>query len=306
MTRATLAALLLTAASPALAFDLGNGLSLTGEVELEHGRGEESDSFLHGDATLSWRNGGAGALGFGLDLTVESIFVLGDNEDITSYWGGVVLTTGVGEITLGAARPVIDTVYSFPDFGTLSIFNVGFPPIARSFTTFFAAIEEDIVVGVSLEGSAGALTYGASIHELNTFSGTAHSSQIAVTYAMGDTTLMGGFETVSVSGMGGSVSTYRIAALHRMDRLTLGAELSSQDADMSPSTNFGLLYGGYDVSEALTVRGNIGVVDEISGSDTIWNLGAEYRFGNGGFLQGGVTSLGDSDEIYDVGIGFRF
>jgi hypothetical protein len=306
MTRAPLAVVLLAAASPALGFDLGNGLGLTGVIELEHARGETSESFLRGDATLSWRNSSAGTLGFGLDLTVDSIFILGENDDATSYWGGVVLTTGIGEITLGAARPVIDTVYSFPDFGTLSIYNVSFPPIARSFTTFFAAIEEDVLPGISLEGSAGALTYGASIHELQTFSGSARSSQIAVTYAIGDTTLLGGFETISASGMGNNVSIYRLGALHRMDRLTIGAELSSLDASTSPTTSLGLLYGAYDVTEALTVSGSLGVVDQSSGSETLWNLGAEYRFGNGGFLQGGVTSLGASDEIVDVGIGFRF
>ena len=304
MTRTALAALLLSVASPAAAVDLGNGLSLTGEVELEHGRAEISESFLRGDVTLGWRNAGTEALGFGFDLNVVAINPTGGTDDVTMYWGGLVLSTGFGEITLGGARPVLDDVYDFPDFSKLSLYEIGVPPFAESYTTFFTALQDEFTPGVSLVGSSGALGYGLSLHEVESFTGSVRSTQLALTYATGDTTFLGGFETLSLST--GSLSNFRLGVVQRMEAITLGAEVGSLQGTGTPDVTTARLHGAYDVTDALTVGANLGYVEDVGGSDTLWSANAEYRFGNGGFIEGGVTSLGTSDDIVDIGIGFRF
>ena len=301
---AAVAALVLLS-GPAQAFDLGGGLSFGGEIKLEHvSDGTESESFIASDVTLGWRSAADGGLGFGFDLTADSLYLISESEDVTAYWGGLVLTTGFGDVTIGAARPVTETIYSFPSFGTSRLTDFRLLAAKGSYISFLTILSDDITPGVSLEGSSGALSYGVSLHELDSPGGNIRSSQIALGYAMANTTILGGFEVLSIPG-GNSASSWRLGVVHEMDALTLGAEINVLEGDLNGSDTFVRLHGAYDITEALTVSADVGRVDVSGVTDTVWALGAEYRFGNGGFIQAGTTSL-DDDEIWDVGIGLRF
>lgn len=301
---AATAALLALAAS-AHAYDFGNGLSIVGEVELQHlSDGTDSKSFLAGDVTLAWRYAGDSGLGFGFDLTVDSLYQVSGDQDFTAYWGGLVLTTSLGEITIGAAHPVIETVYRFPKLGTSKLADLQLLSVGGPLVSFLTLINDDVTPGLSLAGATGALSHGVSLHELDTPGGDVRSSQIALGYDMANTRFLGGFEVIGLSG-GNSISIYKLAVLHQMDALTLGAEISAAEGSLTGTESFGCVHAAYDVTEALTVSANYGQVDGPGTSDELWSLSAEYRFGNGGFVQAGSTNLGE-DDFWDVGIGFRF
>jgi hypothetical protein len=302
---AFLAFLLASTSTPALALDFGNGFSLTGEVEFEYAdiSGSDSETYFIGDVTLGWRAGEAGALGFGFDFAVDTAYLFSESEDFTAYWGGLVLTTGFGEFTVGAARPVLDTVYQFPDVGTNGLIGVELGFVNGSIMAFYPKIADRVATGVSLAGSSGAFGYGVSVHKLDAGGATLDGSQIALTYSLGDTMLMGGVEAVSVSG-GNNLSTVQFGVVYDKGPLELGVELKHIDNGPS-TTRLSRLHAGYDVTDAITVSGDIARISGSGSGTDIWGLGAEYRFGNGGFLEVGTTSIENTD-IWDLGLGFRF
>lgn len=306
--RHALAATLLLGASalPVQALDLGNGFSLIGEVELEYGNNATTaNSYLDTDATLRWRSADGGAFGFGFDFGVESLYLLDESDDLTMFWGGLVITSDFGDFTLGAARPVADTVYAFPDFGTNSVNQLLLFPMTRSLASFFGLITDEQVLGVSFVGSSEALGYAVSIHEIDTPINTLRSSQLVLTYAAGNTSVMGSFEVMGV-GLPENITAFRFGVLHEIGALTLGAEAGALESPTADTQNFARLHGAYEVTPALTISADLGYLDTMGGSSIdLWALGAEYRFGNGGFVEAGATSAGD-EETWDVGLGFRF
>lgn len=293
-------------ACPAAALDLGNGFSIIGEVELEYTKGEtNSASIINTDITLRWRSEGSAAISFGFDAAIESLYVYEDSEDNTLFWGGVVMTTGFGDLTVGAARPVAETVYDFPDFGSASVNRFLLFPATRTGITFFATIADEQVAGVSLVGASGNLGYGISLHELSTAGNEVRSSQLALTFQAGNTMVMGGFETLAVSGSATDATTYRVGVLHDFGTLELGAEYAALEASTGSTQRVTRLHAAYEVFQDVTLRADLGKFNGSGTSENLWALGAEYRFGNGGFVQGGATSVGD-EETWDVGLGFRF
>jgi hypothetical protein len=44
----------------------------------------------------------------------------------------------------------------------------------------------------------------------------------------------------------------------------------------------------------------------IQDSDDLYSLSATYNTNSGLFVEGGGTKIGDSNEIYDIGVGFKF
>ncbi|NJM83751.1 MAG: porin [Tabrizicola sp.] len=303
MNRCALAALLIASAGhPAFALDFGNGFSVVGEVELEYADFDGADdTFFAGDVTISWRSNGGNGLGFGADFTVDTFRSLDEGGDLTAYWGGLVVTTGFGEATIGAPRPVLDTVYDFPEFGTNSAINreVGF--LSGSAIGLLSLAADETPVGIGFRGSSGGIDYGISLHRMDIGANEITSTEIAARYTIGSTVFMGGLEIVDASA-GSDLTNALFGMVYKANQLTLGLELTNRDAGGSAST--ARIHAGYDIGDALTVTGDYLQIDSDINTD-LFSLGAEYRIGQTGFVEAGVTS-GNSTDVIDIGVGFKF
>lgn len=98
-------------AAPAFAQDASTGLKFSGDARYEYNRrGSDTETTLFGDLRAEWRAPSSGAIGFGADLQIATIQSSGDfvDNEYTEVWGGAVVTTPYGELTLGRPRSVID------------------------------------------------------------------------------------------------------------------------------------------------------------------------------------------------------
>ncbi len=259
MRKTTLAFLLATVGSPALALDFGNGFSTTGEIELEHSKYMFSNySYFTGDVTLSWRSSGSGAIGYGADLTILHFRQIKESEGSTAYRGGLVVTTGFGDFTIGAPRRALSTVLTLPELGTNRMVNLEFNQLR--WDSFHPLLSEDTELGLAFTGTSGNLTYGASAHQFEGGKATADTVQIAASYIMGSTTFMGGVQRVT--GFGPSNQTALIfGMLYDRNKLTLGLELSNFANDNGQSFASARLHAGYDITDAFTVLADITQID---------------------------------------------
>jgi hypothetical protein len=215
----------------------------------------------------------------------------------------LVVTTGLGDFTVGFARPVIETVYDFPDFSTDKVldFNTGF--IRASYTSFLGYLADELIYGVSLTGQSGALSYGASVQQTDLEGADYQASQIALRYDLGNVALLGGIETATLTPL--EVSTLLLGVLYSDDRLTAGVEVAERRATGSDSIRLTRLHAAYDVNPAVTLTADFGRVNTGTSDDDLWSVGAEYRFGEVGFVQGSYSDDG-AENNFSVGLGFRF
>ena len=293
MTRILVPALLALTALPAAAQDAGNGLSFGGEAKLEYVNANSDFWAFSGKANLSWRSGGL----LGFDASADTIY-LDDGTDLTNFWGALVLSTGAGEFAIGAPRPLVDSLQVMPRFSTSRVLDLETSFLRGPITTVASAQDNGVTPGVTYKNSSGSLTYGAGYHHLNDGDSVDILEGI-MRYEAGATTFFISGEYADVSG--DNVSLMQIGALHSADRFQLGAafsQLSSSDTIHSLR-----LYGSFDVMASLTVRGDALMVQDAS---DIYSLSATYSMPSGLFIEGGGSKITNSDEIYDIGVGFKF
>lgn len=300
-----IAALLTGFAGPAFALDFGNGFSLGGDVELEYltdGSGDD-ESFGFADVTLGWRSQGGGTVGFGFDLTANTLAILDDGDSFTAYWGGLVLTTSIGEITVGNPRPLLTTMIDTPEIGGAGVYDLEFSSVTGSTLDFVALISDPDIYGISFRGGAGALTYGVSYHSVE--GPDVDAVELGANYTFGNTLIQGGVELIDTPTT--SLEKVLLGATQSYDRWSVGAMLgnSSQGSETLTSLQ---VFGDYDVTDALTLGAQLLAVDSEGGSETYYGLTGEYGFGSGGFAQLGLldNDSGSGDALYNASLGFRF
>jgi hypothetical protein len=290
---------------PVAAFDLGNGFSLIGEVELEYLTSDGDDSSLGWiDVTLGWRSQGGGAVGFGFDLAVDSTQIFDSGDDITTYWGGLVVTTGVGEFTIGAPRPVLDTLFVTPKVGGSSFFDFQLKTITGPLASTLIKLQDFDAYGVSFMGGSGDLRYGAYYGDLEGVD--ADILQLALSYQVGATLIQGGAEMVNTPS--GDITTVLLGATHDFDRLSLGVALSNIDGDAAGFDSETVqVFGDYQITDALVIGAQVLRVDGVT-DGTLYGLTGEYGFAPGGYARLGVldSDESNSDAIFDAAVGFRF
>ena len=301
-TRALSILALASFATPALALDFGNGFTLSGDVELEYissNGSTESIGFV--DATLGWRSQAGSAVGFGFDLTPVGFSFLDTGDTSSTFWGGLVLTTAVGEVTIGNPRPLLTTMINAPELGGYRILELEFSQITGSTLEVIALQSDEQLYGVSFKGSSGALAYGASYHTVE--GSAADILELVATYQLGNILIQSGAETIR--GSGTSFNKFLIGATYAADRWSAGVLVSSANA-LGTDVTTTRLFADYAVSDALTIGAQKMSIDgPFSGS--LYGVSAEYGFASGGFAQLGVIgSSPGGDTAYTASIGFRF
>ena len=299
------AMLLASLTAPALALDLGNGFSLTGEVELEYLSSSGDDTTIGWiDATLGWRSQAGGTVGYGFDLTVDSTQLFETGDDFTAYWGGLVVTTGAGDFTIGAPRPVLDVLYDTPKLGGSSFFDLQIEQFTGPLAAFLVKQADINAYGVSFIGTSGNLTYGVYYSQVE--GEDADIMQAAAAYQLGATLIQGGAEVIKFGS--GEITTLMLAATHDFDRFSLGAAISDISSSGAPFDGRTVkLFGDYQVTDALVL--GVQIVDvETPLSVTLVGVSGEYGFGSGGYARIGAidSDQSGSDTIFDAAVGFRF
>lgn len=292
---------------PALALDFGGGFSLTGDVELEYfteGSGDDS-TFGFVDLTLGWRSQSGGGLGFGADLALVQIEDLDGGVSGNAIWGGLVLTTGFGEFTVGNPRPLLKTMIDSPYVGGLRTFDLELSSLTGSSLETLLVFQEGVdSYGVSFMGGSDALTYGASYHALSQGPFDADVLELALTYQLGKTRIQAGAEVVDTPSF--DSEKLLIGATYEADRWSAGLMISSFSQGTSDIDSL-KLWGDYSVTEALTLGAQVMSIDG-SSSQTLYGITGEYGFGAGGFAELGIldSDSSGSDAIYQASVGYRF
>lgn len=292
MTRVLLPALFALAALPAVAQEAATGLTFGGEVKLEYIDSNGSLLAFDGDLGMSWRSGGL----LGFDAALDSTY-FDDGDDLSNAWAALVLATGMGEIALGAPRPVLETMRVMPRFSSSRVLDLQTSIFTGSLAGIASFEDKGMTPGVTWQQTTGNLTFGAGYHHLNDTN--VDVAQGVMRFESGATTffITGEFATTP----GDDPSIMQIGAFHDAGRFDLGAALSRFDFSGSQS---GLrLYGSFDVMSALTLRGDMLLLEDTT---DLYSISATYSMNNGLFVEGGGTKVEGADEIYDIGVGFKF
>lgn len=293
MTRVLLPALFALAALPAAAQEAATGLTFGGEVKLEYLDANSSVWALDGDVGMTWRSGGL----LGFEAALDSTH-FDDGEDLTNGWAALVLSTGIGEIAVGAPRPVLETMRVMPRFSSSRVLDLTASYYTGSLVGLYSFEDNGMTPGVTWQQTTGNLSFGAGYHHLN--DANSDVAEGVMRFESGATTyfITGQFATTP----GDDPSIMQIGAFHNADRFDLGAALSRLDVE-GDRENALRLYGSFDVMQALTLRGDMLMLQD---SDDLYSLSATYSMDNGLFVEGGGTKLPDDNEIYDIGVGFKF
>jgi hypothetical protein len=303
-------ALLAASALPALAYDLGNGFTVTGDVELEYASAD-STSISAGftDVTLSWRSQGTGALTYGFDLTNVSLHDLDDDESESALWLGLVVGTSFGEFSVGRPRPLHDTMFDTPDVGAARVLGFEFLGLGPSFLASIALLEGSSldIWGLTYTGQSGGLTYGAGLHRLSSGSNSLNIYELVVKYETGATEVYAGFETGDNEL--DDLNKLVLGANYTADRWSAGLQAISLNASGN-SLEAVKLFGDYVVLDGLTVGAQYQRVTGAGAEElNIYGLSGIYSFGVG-FAELGLSKLetpsGSGDTVTTASIGLRF
>ncbi|RYI24672.1 MAG: hypothetical protein EON48_07440 [Acetobacteraceae bacterium] len=292
MTRLLIPAFLALSTLPAAAQD-GNGLTFGGEVKLEYVDAISSLWALDGDVALSWRSGGL----LGFDASLDSTY-LDDGEDFTNIWAALVLSTGVGDFAVAAPRPLVDTLGVMPKFSSSRLVDLETSFLRGPITTLASAQDNGLTPGVTWSQAQGNLTFGAGYHHLND-GNNVDILEGVMRYQAGTTTFFITGEFADTEGT--NLTLLQIGAFHDADRFDLGAAFAQLDA--SDTRHSLRLYGSFDVMSSLTLRGDALLNQDAS---DLYSLSATYSMDSGMFVEGGGTKVTGGNEIYDIGVGFKF
>lgn len=293
MTRFLFPALVAISAMPALAQDGATGLSHSGEVKLEYVDANSNMLAFRGDAAMSWRSGGL----LGFDASVDTIHT-DEGDDFTNFWAAAVFTMGSSEVAIGAPRPLLDSLRVNPRFSTSRLIDLETSFLRGPLTTIASAQDNGMTPGLTYKYNSGDLTFGAGYHHLNDGSGVNLFEGI-MRYDGAGTSYFISAEYADTSSS--NVTFLQIGALHDSDRFDAGVTLGKVRSSGAIHTL--RLYGAFDVMQSLTLRGDVLMVEK---AEDIYSLSATYTMDSGLFVEGGGTVLNGSDEIYDIGVGFKF
>ena len=291
MTRFLVPALLVISALPAAAQD--SGLSYSGEVKLEYLDSGSGSFAFQGDVGMNWRSGGL----LGFDASVDTIY-LEDGDNFTNFWAAGVLTMGSSELAIGAPRPVLDTLRVAPRFSTSRLVDLETSFLRGPLTSVASGGDNGMTPGVTYKYTSGNVTFGAGYHHLNEDS-SVNMFEGIMRYDGGATSYF--ISAEHLDGSSSNLTYLQIGALYQADRLHGGVTLGKIKS--SGSIYSLRVYGSYDVMPSLSLHGDAIAVEK---AEDIYSLGATYTMDSGLFVEGGGTFLGGSDEIYDIGVGFKF
>jgi hypothetical protein len=253
--------------------------------------------------TLGWRSQGGGAIGLGVDLGVDGFHNLDGGDQREVFWGGLVLTTAAGDLTVGAARPVLVDLFDLPKLGGSTLLDLQLRSLTGPLAKAFAVGADEQLYGVSFRGGSGNLTYALSYHEPE--SDPISFLEAGMTYQLGNSLLKAGVEMFEIGGL--DITLLSLGATHDLQRLTLGLHLSEAVDGPADLTSV-KLFGAYQITDAFGVEAMVQDVDASSGTFRGYGISGEYGFG-GGYARLGVAEadgFGADDTVLDAAVGFRF
>ncbi len=281
---------------------------MSGSLELEY-QDYESDNglFLNSDSQLSWRGGDAGAFSFGFDLSLDGLAKIDKpTGDASNLWASAMIGYRGVEFRIGAPEPATKAVIDFPAVSTAKLVDAQIEPFRGQYATAIARDDSDLAPGVSVLGGNDQLTYGVSWHRMDmpASPNKVEVAEAAVAWKTGATTLFGSAAHANEQHSTDNANNVQIGALYDGGALSLGAIAGRNTGFLS--SNFGQLNATYRMSDALALRGNVAVINPSAGSNVdIWSLGADFKFVNGAYVEGGYSSV-DKDDVWDIGLGFKF
>lgn len=296
-------------AGTAGAYDLGNGFSTSGSIELEYLKFDNDNGlFLNSDSRLSWRGSNAGQLGFGFDLNLDGLSKLDKpTGDASNLWVSAMLEFRGIALHVGAPEPATRAVIDFPAVSTAKLVDAQLEPFRGQLATAIARENSDLAPGVAVTGGSGELAYAVSWHRMDMFDipdTKVEVTEAALSWRTGATTLFGSAAHANEQHSSDNINNVQIGALYDGGALSLGA-IAGRNTGLLAS-NFGQLNATYRLSDAFALRGNVAMVNPKHGANVdIWALGADFKFANGAYVEGGYSSV-DKDDVWDVGLGFRF
>lgn len=289
---------LVSLAGPSLAFDIGGGFSLEGELEYERLE-VESTSLSLGllDADLVYRH----SSGFGAFLGVQSISLSSTSTE--AFYGALTYTGDFGTIQIGAPRSALNDYVDAPAIGGVDYLDLQLGMFAGSVLPIVALSENEAPLGLRYDGSFGALDVGISLHRLD----DANIYDIAMNYQMGETMLMAGIEHVTSSGLDGTA--YFLGAEHDFGQLTAGAIAGKSDL-IGGSVNSLQAYATYSPNDRLDLTASVMNLDSAGPNGTLYGLTATYNLNEMVYVEAGYLGSSGagltSEDIFGVSLGVTF
>lgn len=291
--------------------DLKNGFSLTGEVELEYahfdGNGVNEATYAFVDLGLKWRSQSSKGFGFGVDVDLLGTDATGIESDWSKIWGGLVLTTDLGDLTIGTPRSVIKTMILAPNLGGFTALEGSNDSFGGSWLETFGIADFINISGVSFKGTKGVLSYGASYNWISSDLPDDSKQRILELVAVlekGKIRIQAGFQQKEFLG----VSTIRrsLGATYTGDRFSAGVLRSETPSSFFP-TSTTLVFADYAIPDALTLGAQASQMQIGTFWTNFYGLTGEYTLANGAFAQVGLYNAPDYDITHaNASIGFRF
>ena len=281
-------------ATPILAQSLPGNPVLSGWIELEQVFGGFGDErFLAADVTLKLRP--AAMNGFGFDLGVKGV----QTQDISfsALYATVVMPLAGGELSFGMPRSALREIFGSRPMagGQAADLELGILSQADYLTTVDLMIGLD-TYGLRYDNTYGALRVSAGLYKVD----DADAAQVAVEYALSDTKLRFGVETLSNDFE--TVTNLVLGGSQTLGKLELTGVLRHLDSGMFAADTF-RLDADYRVTDAVTVSASYLTASEAM--DDFYGLSADYTFTKTAYVQAGVLMVG-SDNLYDVSLGVKF
>lgn len=302
------------ATMPATAADLGNGVTVSGDFQYMFSRIDTgNDSFGLADIGLSWRADQSGAFGFGADFELSSAKDFDGSSTVsdTQIWGGAVVSTSFGELTLGNPRPRAGQISVAPilgnaglhdrDLGLQGLSNVSFLDIL----SVQANGTSPSVYGAGFAGSSGALSYSIAMHRAENDVFLVDATEITLAYKSGAVHLYGAVETYDFGTTANRKSL--IGANYTLDAWELGVEQMSSDLSGFDASRV-MAYGTFAVNESVDLSLQVGSINDSADVFNTVGVSGTYAFESGAYVSAGYLSAKNTtlDKAASLTLGFTF
>lgn len=275
--------------------------------------GSDSEEFFRGDMDLRYAQEGS-VLGFSLGIDGYGV----SSSNFMVFYPAVEFNTRFGTFALGAPRTATDALLSDApmSYSTAGAFELGIAGVSVAKTA--ALVLELDHYGAAWRSEFGATSIALSAHDFGDFIGDARVFSAAVSHeletssVLGTVTLEAGLEYAEEGSESGRA--FRIGAEAVNGRTTAGVVYADLSADAGfpyfpvSDTHTAMIYGGYDVTDRVTVKATLGSSDVLGDSITFYALGGEYGLGDNGYVNASYVENSDnsSQSLFEVSAGWRF
>ncbi|MDQ2065451.1 porin [Xinfangfangia sp. CPCC 101601] len=303
--------------------ELAPGLTLTGDVMLQH----SVDAYYEytdiiADLRLFWRPVTDTSFSFGIEASTDSFIGLHEDWSDNGLYAAAVFGFEGYDLRIGAPRPVSDTMALLPPLGAYRYVSLGVETLHGSVVRGNARWDDRFTPGLSLQSNTdGAFAWGLSAHK-SSYADQGYRVDVPVVeavaqYSFGDLTL--GAQIVHTRmddgeadqeypfAVGVSGTSAMIGMRYAKNGWLLGLAHGKADTG-DAEQNFSRVHGSYDFGNGLTLYADLTKADRLYEDDPSGYqvLGAQYRFANGFYLEAGVTHDRGEYTHKTIAAGYKF